>query len=80
MPFHIRDIATDRAVRALAARTGQSLTDAVRQAAENELRRIERSERPIAERIAPIQERARAYPPTGAAADKAFYDELSGQP
>ncbi|MGO8739703.1 type II toxin-antitoxin system VapB family antitoxin [Rhodoblastus sp.] len=78
MPFHIRDAATDQAVRELAARTGLSLTDAVRQAAENELNRLNRKKRPLAERVRDIQARARAYAPTGLAADKVFYDELSG--
>ena len=78
MPFHIRDEATDKAVRELAAQTGLSLTDAVRQAAENELRRLNQKKRPLSERVRDIQSRALAYKPTGLAADKAFYDELSG--
>ncbi len=78
MPFHIRDEATDSAVRKLAAETGLSLTDAVRQAAENELRRIQHEKRPLAERVRAIQARARAFKPTGLEADKAFYDKLSG--
>ncbi len=78
MPFHIRDAATDKAVRELAARTGLSLTDAVRQAAENELRRLNQLKRPLAERVRDIQKRALAYEPTGSRADKAFYDDLSG--
>ncbi len=78
MPFHVRDAATDKAVRELAARTGLSLTDAIRRAAENELNRLNRKKRPLAERVRDIQARARAYEPTGLAADKAFYDEFSG--
>ncbi len=78
MPFHIRDEATDKAVRRLAARTGLSLTEAVRTAAENELQRIERARRPLSERVAAIQARARAYPPTGLSADKDFDDAMSG--
>ncbi len=78
MPFHIRDEATDKAVRELAAQTGLSLTDAVRQAAENELRRLKRMKRPLAERVRDIQQRALAYQPTGLLADKAFFDNLSG--
>jgi antitoxin VapB len=78
MPFHIRDQATDRAVRELAAQTGLSLTDAIRQAAENELRRLKQAKQPLAERVRAIQARALAFQPTGARADKAFYDDLSG--
>jgi antitoxin VapB len=78
MPFHVRDAATDKVVRELAARTGLSLTDAIRRAAENELSRLGRQKRPLAERVRKIQARARAYEPTGLAADKAFFDELSG--
>jgi antitoxin VapB len=33
---------------------------------------------PLSERIPPIQERIAAWPATGLEADKAFYDELSG--
>jgi antitoxin VapB len=78
MPFHVRDAATDKAVRELAAQTGLSLTDAIRQAAENELRRLNQAKRPLAERIRTIRTRALAYKPTGLSADKAFYDQLSG--
>ncbi|MBI1867059.1 MAG: type II toxin-antitoxin system VapB family antitoxin [Methylocystis sp.] len=80
MPFHIRDKATDTIVRKLAAVKGTSMTEAVRQAAEHELRRLRQEQRPLAERIAAIQKRANAFPPSGLAADKAFYDELSGEP
>lgn len=78
MPFHIRDAATDKAVRELAAKTGLSLTDAIRQAAENELRRLGRKKHPLRQRVRAIQQRALDFEPTGASADKAFYDELSG--
>jgi antitoxin VapB len=78
MPFHIRDEATDKAVRELAAQTGLSLTDAVRLAAENELRRRRQAKQPLAERVRAIQSRALAFKPTGLRADKAFYDDLSG--
>lgn len=78
MPFHIRDDETDIAVRDLAARKGISLTEAVRLAVESELHRLDEANRPLAERVAAIQERALSHSPTGLAADKAFYDELSG--
>ena len=42
MAFHIKDPATDAAVRKLAAERGISLTAAVREAVENELKRRRR--------------------------------------
>lgn len=78
MAFHIRDEATDRAVRKLAALRNLSLTEAVRFAAENELKRSDPRDEEFTERIRAIQRQAAAYPRTGLAADKDFYDELSG--
>jgi antitoxin VapB len=75
MAFHIKDPATDAAVRKLAAERGISLTAAVREAVENEL---QRRRRPLAERIDEITKEYRSYPLTGLKADKAFFDELSG--
>ena len=46
---------------------------------ENELARIEGA-KSLAERLRPIRERIAKRPPTGLDADKAFYDELSGDP
>jgi antitoxin VapB len=78
MAFHIRDAATDRAVRRLAKLKGKTLTDTVREAAESEYRRM-RAEIPLAERLKPIQEEFRRLSkPGGKPADKAFFDELSG--
>ncbi len=77
MAFHIRDRDTDEAVRELAARKGVSLTEAVKQAAKNELRLMDQNT-PFMERIRDLQRQAAAYPKTGLQADKAFFDELSG--
>jgi antitoxin VapB len=77
MAFHIRDPEADRAVRELAARKGVSLTDAVKQAVQNELLQMNQNV-PFLERIRDLQQRVAAYPKTGLKADKAFYDELSG--
>ena len=77
MAFHIRDPEADRAVRELAARKGVSLTDAVKQAVQNELLKLDQNV-PFLERIRDLQQRVAAYPKTGLEADKAFYDELSG--
>jgi len=77
MAFHIKDPATDAAVRKLAAERGLSLTAAVREAVENELKR---RRRPLKERIDEIVRELEQYPLTGLKADKAFFDELSGDP
>jgi antitoxin VapB len=83
MAFHIRDPETDRIVRDLAAKTGATLTGAVREAAAEKLARIERTQdradkRPLREQIRDIQERVAARGRTGLKADKAFFDWLSG--
>lgn len=75
MAFHIKDPATDAAVRKLAAERGISLTAAVRLAVEHEL---ERGRRPLLERVEEIIRDLEKYPLTGLKADKAFFDELSG--
>jgi antitoxin VapB len=61
----------------LAAIRKSSKTDAVRHALENELARIE-SAKALAERLRPLHDRIAGRPATGLEADKAFYDDLSG--
>jgi antitoxin VapB len=61
----------------LAAARHSTKTDAVLSALENELARVE-SKKTLAERIRPIQDRVMSRPATGLEADKAFYDDLSG--
>ena len=73
MALHIRDDETERLVRSLASLKRLGLTEAVRFAVENELKRI-----PLRDRVRPIQERLAAVPKTGLRADKAFFDELCG--
>ena len=77
MAFHIKDPATDAAVRKLAAERGISLTAAVREAVENELRR---GRRPLKEQIDEIVCALEQYPLTGLQADKAFFDDICGEP
>jgi len=43
MPLNIKNIATERAVRDLAAATGEGITTTVRRAAEERLQRVRRS-------------------------------------
>lgn len=78
MAFHVRDEATDKAVRRLAKLKGKTLTATIREAVEHEYAR-ERAAIPLSERLKPIQEELRRLSkPGGLPADKAFYDELSG--
>ena len=77
MPFHIRDPETDALVRRLAREKGLGLTDTVKLAVREELDRMRRAI-PLRERIAALRAAAPARPPTGLEADKAFFDDLSG--
>lgn len=78
MAFHVRDRETDALVRELAKRKGVGITEAVREAAKNELER-EEQKRSLWERTEDIRARIASYPDTGLKADKAFFDELWGQ-
>ena len=81
MAFHVRNPATDLAVRSLAKLKGKSLTETIREAVDNEYRReCERRDVPLIERIKHIQDwvKSRSKGP-GLPADKAFYDDLSGE-
>ena len=78
MPLNIRSEEVNRLAERLASRTQLSKTDAVKLALENELRRLEEAI-PLKMRLRAIQERIQKRPPTGLEADKAFYDELSGE-
>lgn len=79
MAFHVRDPQTDSAVRRLAKPKRKTLTATIREAVEHEYER-ECEQTPFREHVRAVQERFRALgEPTGLAADKAFYDELSGE-
>ncbi|WP_375408872.1 type II toxin-antitoxin system VapB family antitoxin [uncultured Methylobacterium sp.] len=75
--LHIRDEETDRLVRMLAQRKRFPLTEAVKLAVGNELRREDET-LGLWERLKPLQDRIKSRPDTGLKADKAFRDELSG--
>jgi antitoxin VapB len=77
MPLHIRDETTAQLVRALAKRKRIGLTEAVRLAVQNELRRAEEAV-PLRDRIAAIRRTIIKRPLTGEPADKEFFDDLSG--
>ena len=79
MAFHIRDPATDEAVRRLARLKGKTLTQTIREAVEREYDQ-EYRKIPLHERLKPIwAELDRISKPGGKPADKAFFDELSGE-
>jgi antitoxin VapB len=78
MAFHVRDTATDTAVRRLAHLKGMSLTETIRTAVEYEYAAISQTP-PLVERLRTIQARFAALRQAGGQpADKAFFDDLSG--
>jgi antitoxin VapB len=79
MPLNIRSETVNQLAERLAARKRVNKTDAVRMALENELRRLDEAV-PLRDRLRPLQERVLSRPATGLVANKAFYDELSGNP
>lgn len=77
MPLTIKDDETAELVATLAKRRGISKQDAVKLAVTAELARAE-EEIPLRDRFAAIRSAYPLPPPTGLKADKAFFDELSG--
>ena len=77
MAFHVRDPRADALVRQLAKKHGIGLTDAIKLAVAEQLRREEAAV-PVQDRIALLRAQVLRRPPTGFEADKAFYDDLSG--
>jgi len=79
MPRNIRSEAVNQLAARLAARKHTNKTEAVRIALENELQRLDQAI-PLRERLRGLQDRVLHRAATGLEADKAFYDELSGDP
>jgi antitoxin VapB len=77
MPLNVRSEEVNQLAEKLAARKKINKTEAVKLALENELRRLDQA-LPLRERLRPLQKRVLARPATGLEADKAFYDDLSG--
>jgi antitoxin VapB len=77
LPLNIRSEIVNQLAERLAARRQVNKTDAVRIALQNELRRLDEAV-PLRDRVRLLQERVLRRPATGMEADKAFYDELSG--
>jgi antitoxin VapB len=75
MPLNIRSEAVNQLAERRAAHKQTNKTEAVRIALENELQRLDQ-----AIRLRGLQERVLRRPATGLEADKAFYDDLSGDP
>ncbi len=78
MAFHVRDHGTDTAVRALAHLKGTTLTQTIKEAVEREYAAISATP-PLIQRLRAIQADFQAMKrPGGQPADKAFFDDLSG--
>ena len=77
MPLNIRDETVNQLAEKLAGKLRISKTDAVRVALMDKLHAIETA-KPLRERLAPLQQRVLSRPATGLAADKPFFDTLSG--
>ena len=77
MPLFIKDDATAALVTKLANMRGVSKQDAVKAAVTAELERMAEAV-PLRERFARRRAAHPLPPPTGEAADKAFFDDLSG--
>jgi antitoxin VapB len=78
MPLNIRNEDVNRLAEKLATVKCINKTEAVKLALENELRRAEQAE-PLWGRLKPLRDRIVATPDSGLKADKAFFDDLSGQ-
>ena len=76
--LYIKDEATNALAERLATRRGLTKTAAVRLALERELDRDGRDQRPTRERMLALWERCPPPAELGPEADKAFFDDLSG--
>ena len=79
MRMNIRNEEVNELATLLAERTRSTKTEAVRQALRHELERLDKPAS-LWERLKPLRDRVQSYPRSGLEADKAFYDELSGDP
>lgn len=79
MPLYIKDDATAELVAQLARLRGTSKQDAVRFAVRAELERAA-GKVPLRDRFAALRAGHPLPPHTGLAADKTFFDALSGEP
>jgi antitoxin VapB len=77
MTFYVKDPATDKAVRRLAKLKGKTLTETIRDAVEKEYRSSKET-KSVAEKLDELAEKFSVLPRSGLQADKAFFDDLSG--
>jgi len=78
MAFHIRDPETDALVRELAEKAHVGITEAVKLAVAEALATREKATAEKLAKMRAISDRIASLPRTGLKADKAFFDELSG--
>jgi antitoxin VapB len=78
MPLYIKDDTTAELVTQLARKRGVSKQNAVRLAVQAELDRMAAAI-PLRARVAAWRQEHKLPPPTGEQADKAFFDDLSGE-
>ncbi|WP_419953365.1 type II toxin-antitoxin system VapB family antitoxin [Methylobacterium sp.] len=78
VPLYIKDDETAGLVATLAKASGVTKSEAVRRAVTAELGRLTPPV-PLRERLAALRARHPLPKPTGQAADKAFFDDLSGE-
>jgi antitoxin VapB len=78
MPLYIKDDYTARLVDQLARMRGLSKQDAVKMAVQAELDRAANLI-PLRDRFAAVRAKHPLPPPTGEKADKAFFDEVTGE-
>lgn len=76
--LYIKDEEANALAEQLATERGLTKTAAVKLALRHELERSRPARRPMRERMLDFWERHPLPPATGRKADKAFYDELSG--
>jgi antitoxin VapB len=78
MPFHVRDAEADAMVRQYAEDNRVGITDAIKLAVRRAREADNKARDEKLARMRAISDRIAALPDTGLKADKAFFDELSG--
>ena len=78
MPFHVRDPEADAMLRQYAEEKRVGITDAIKLAVTRAREADEQSRAAKLAELKAIRDRLNSLPRTGEVADKAFFDELSG--
>jgi antitoxin VapB len=78
MPFHVRDAEADAMVRQYAEDNRVGITDAIKLAVRRAREADDKARATKLAELRAIRERLNSLPRTGEVADKAFFDELSG--